>query len=104
MVISITPAEVSPPTGEVRNDTLRGRLVTLPEGAGSRERGAGSSGGLSGWGKPLTRRAGRAYARRESAPSRTLSPTPDRRRYRRFGPPNRGRARACHGQAVQAVL
>ena len=44
-----------------------------------REQGAGS-------GEPLTQAWSRGYARRESAPSRNLSPTPDRRHRRTFGP------------------
>src|SRR6266566_6510835 len=48
MVIPITSAEVSPPTGRVRNDSVRGGLVTLTEGAGSGERGAGAAKGAGG--------------------------------------------------------
>src|SRR5207302_11247979 len=93
------------------------------EGAGSGERGAGGrrgsgeQGGGSGTfqalllpapcsllrgvervgGKPLTRRAGRGYARRESAPSRNLSPTPSRSRQVASAPCISWRARAGDG-------
>src|SRR6185437_760333 len=87
-----TPLDLSDCDGDHEMGILNLRELTVPSSVAARAAARRSSlvplstSWRGGQGVRLTRRARRAYARRESAPSRTLSPTPDRRHHRTFGP------------------